>query len=110
MPAKPGVAYKVRFITTKRGVKVDPVKTVDIPAKGGKGTARRVPVYSDGIGAVAKTVTFGKGEPVFASYRLADDDLYVRARVESDEATTYPYAQDRMHPLVKVAWAQPYRR
>ena len=108
VPAKPGVAYKVRFITTKRGVKVDPVKTVEIPAKGGKETARRVPVYSDGVGAVAKTVSFGKGEPVFASYRLADDDLYVRARVESDEVTTYPYAKDRMHPLVKVAWTQPY--
>ena len=57
-----------------------------------------------------KTVTFGKGEPVLASYRLADDDLYVRARVESDEATTYPNAKDRMHPLIKVAWTQPYRR
>ncbi len=55
-------------------------------------------------------MTFGKGEPVFASYRLADDDLYVHARVESDEATTYPYAKDRMHPLVKVAWTQPYCR
>lgn len=108
VPAKPGVAYKVKFITTKRGVKVDPVKTVEFPAKGKRG-ARRVPVYSEGVGAVAQTMTFGKGEPARASYRLADDDLYVRARVESDEATTYPNATDRMHPLVKVAWTQPYR-
>ena len=73
VPAKPGVAYKVKFITTKRGIKVDPVKTVEIPAKG-KRSARRVPVYSDGVGAVAQTTTL-----------------------------------DRMHPLVKVAWTQPYR-
>lgn len=75
VPAKPGEAYKVRFITTKRGVKVDPVKTVEIPAKGGKETSRRVPVYSDGVGAVAKTVTFGTGEPVDAT--LLSDGTFV---------------------------------
>lgn len=109
VPAKPGVSYRVKFITTKRGVRVDPVKTVEIPVKGRR-SARRVPVYSDGVGAVAKTMTFGKGERATAEYRLAEDDLYVRARVESDEATAYPDVKNRMHPLVKVAWTQPCRR
>ena len=71
--------------------------------------ARSVPVYSNAVGAVVKTVAFGSGEAVSASYTLAADDLYVRARVESNEPATYPNAISKMHPPVKVGWTQPYR-
>ena len=109
VPAKAGVAHTVSFITTKRGVPLDPVREVDLPAGNSHG-ARSVPVYSDAIGTVAKQFTFAKGEPVRASYTLAADDLYVRARVASDEPATYRNAINRMHPPVKVGWTQPYRR
>lgn len=109
VPAKPGVAYSVKFVTTKRGASLDPVRFVGIPESGAR-PARRLPVYSDEVGAVAKTVAGRPGEAVRASYALADDDLYVRARVESDEPSAYPDAAERMHPSVKTAWTQPYRR
>ena len=109
VPAKPGVSYTVKFITTKRGVSLYPVKTVDLPAEKGGRPARSIPIYSDRIGAVAKQVSFGKGEPVRASYTLAPGDLYVRARIESSEPTSHPQAKGRMHPPMKVAWTQPYR-
>jgi len=108
VPAKAGVAYAVKFIVTKRGANVSPVNAVSFPAKGDR-PARNVPVYSKEIGAVAKCVSFGKGAGACASYTLASDDLYVRARVESDETAVYPNAIDRMHPPVKVAWTQPFR-
>ena len=109
VPAKSGVAYTVKFITTKRGVSVKPVRIVDIPASPPR-LERHVPVYSPEIGAVAKEISFGKGEAVRASYTLAPDDLYVRARVESDEPAVYPNPERHLHPLVKMAWTQPYRR
>ena len=109
VPAKEGVAHTVKFITTKRGTPTDPVRTVELPERNGHG-ARAVPVYSDAVGAVAKRVAFAKGEAVKASYTLAADDLYVRARVESDEPAVYPNALNRMHPPVKVGWTQPFRK
>ena len=62
--------------------------------------ARKIPVYSDDIGKVVKTVNGIK-----ASYTLKNDDLYVRARIESDiPSRITPY----FHPKVKTAWTQPY--
>ena len=109
VPAKDGVAYTVKFITTKSGASVEPVRTVELPQLEDR-PARSVPVYSDAVGAVVKTVTFGSGEAASASYTLAADDLYVRARVESGETAAYPNAINRMHPPMQVAWTQPYRR
>lgn len=109
VPAKADVAYTVKFITTKKGTPTEPVRTVELPARNGH-EARSVPVYSEAVGAVAKSVAFAKGEAVRASYTMADDDLYVRARVESDEPSVYPNAINKMHPPVKVGWTQPYRR
>jgi histidinol phosphatase-like PHP family hydrolase len=106
LPAKPGVAYTVRFITTKRSAALSPVRTVTTPSSG-KAPVRDVPVYSDEVGAVVKTVTFAKGVRAEASYTLADDDLYVRARVESDEPTAYS-RRNLMHPKMKTGWTQPY--
>ncbi|MBQ3288448.1 MAG: hypothetical protein IJH50_03450 [Kiritimatiellae bacterium] len=108
VPAKAGVAYTVKFITTKSGVSVDPVRTVELPQQDDR-PARSVPVYSEAVGAVVRTVSFGSGEAASASYTLAADDLYVRARVESNEPATYPNAINKMHPPTKVAWTQPYR-
>ena len=108
VPAKAAVAYTVKFITTKRGVDVRPVRTVTLPAKDAR-PVRHVPVYADGVGAVAQTVSFGKGAAAQASYTLQPDDLYVRARIESDEPAVYPNAARKMHPPMKVAWTQPYR-
>ncbi len=109
VPAKPGVSYTVKFITTKRDVDVLPERTVTIPSEGGR-PARSVPVYSPRIGAVVKSVVGGDGESVSASCALAADDLYIRARVESSERALYPNAEAKMHPPMKTAWTQPYRR
>ena len=110
VPAKPGVAYTVNFITTKRGAPLEPVEFVDVPSPtSAQNVPRHIPVYSPQIGAVVKTVAFGKGEAVRASYALAPDDLYVRARVEADEPAVYPNPERHLHPLVKMAWTQPYQ-
>ena len=49
--------------------------------------------------------TGGIGEAVSASYTLAPDDLYVRARILSPER---PAVSAYQHPKVHVAWTQPY--
>jgi len=108
VPAKDGVAYTVKFITTKSGANTEPVRTVELPQQDDR-PARSVPVYSDAVGAVVKTVAFGSGEAARASYTLAGDDLYVRARVESNEPAVYANAINKMHPPMKVGWTQPYR-
>ena len=111
VPAKPGTAYTVKFITTKRDAPLEPVEVVEVASPtSAQNVPRRIPVYSPEIGAVAKEVSFGKGEAVRASYTLAPDDLYVRARVESDEPAVYPHPERHLHPLVKMAWTQPYCR
>ena len=106
LAAKPGAAYTIRFITTKRNAELSSVRTVTTPSSG-KAPVREVPVYSDEIGATVKTVTFAKGERAEAAYTLAEDDLYVRARVETDEPALYQH-KNRMHPPVKTGWTQPY--
>lgn len=95
---EPGVTYRIRFITTKKGF--DPgVRTVEAPAVKGRG-ARTLPVYSDDIG---RTVSLAEGTT--ASYRMAPDDLYVRAKIESSVPSGYTR---HFHPDVRVAWTQPY--
>ena len=95
-PAKKGVAYTVKFIVTKRDVDTGIVQTVSISA----------------IGATAKSVSGGKGERVAAEYSLASDDLYVRARVESDAPAPYYVlgGKGAMHPRTSMAWTQPCQR
>ena len=95
--------------TENSGANVLPVKTMTVSASGDR-PVRNLPVYSDEIGAVVKTVEFGPGKPVRASCKLAPDDLYIRARVESNEPAVYPNALANMHPPMKTAWTQPYRR
>ena len=96
--AAPGVTYRIRFITTKRGFDQS-VRTVESPAEKGRG-ARTIPVYSDDIGKTAQLT-----EGAEASYRMAADDLYVRAKIESGVPSGYTR---HFHPDVQVAWTQPY--
>ena len=113
VPAKKGVAYTIKFIVTKRDADTDIVQTVSIPKSDKlRRPARTVPVYSSAIGMTAKVVSGGKGERVAAEYSLADNDLYVRARVESDERAPYYVlgGKGAMHPKVAMAWTQPYQR
>jgi len=96
--AEPGVRHTIRFITTKKGFD-QTVRTVESPAEKGRG-ARTLPVYSDDIGKTAHAV-----EGTEASYKMAPDDLYVRARVESDTPCGF---KRHFHPDSQVAWTQPY--
>ena len=96
--AEQGVNYKIHFITTKRDFDRT-VTEVNSPAGQGR-PARIIPVYSDDIGRIVKTVTGAEG-----AYRLEPDDLYVRARVESDALRQ---ERNPFHPKVKMAWTQPY--
>lgn len=96
--AAPDVAYRIRFITTKRGFD-QTVRTVEVPAVKGHG-ARAIPVYSEDVG---RTVQLAEGPE--ASYTMASDDLYVRAKIESSVPSGY---ERHFHPEVQVAWTQPY--
>ena len=113
VPAKKGVAYTIKFIVTKRNANTGIVQTVSIPQTGKDWSgrpARTVPIYSSAIGATVKSVSGKKGDCVAAEYSLAGDDLYVRARVESDERAPYYVlgGKGAMHPKVAMAWTQPY--
>jgi hypothetical protein len=55
----------------------------------------------------ARLVKGGKSERVCASYTLEDDDLYVRARIESDAPGVYGQKR-KLHPYTCTAWTQPY--
>ncbi len=116
VPAKRGVAYTIKFITTKQSADTGVVHTVDVPPVGkpdrGGRPARAIPVYSKEIGKTENVVSGKKGERFAADYTLAADDLYVRARIESDETAPY-YAsggKQSMHPKCSTAWTQPYQR
>ncbi len=99
----------IRFIVSKRDFSEKPVamKTVR-PAKRKKDKVfeRRISVYDEKIGYVAKTVEVAAGKAMRASYTMAKDDLYVRARVEEKGKTLCLAA---LHPQgVHAAWTQPY--
>ena len=49
------------------------------------------------------------GDRLEASYTLAADDLYIRARVESDAPTKFKRKRC-LHPAHHTAWTQPYCR
>ena len=93
-----GVSYRIRFIATKKGFDQG-VRTLEAPAVKGHGK-RTVPIYSPDIG---KTVKLAEGTE--ATYAMASDDLYVRAKVESSLASVY---MEHFHPEVQVAWTQPF--
>jgi len=95
---EPGVNYKIHFITTKRGFDRTVTEVTCTPTN--HRPERTIPIYSDDIGRIVKTVAGTEAE-----YRLEADDLYVRARVESDSPSKIA---PHFHPKVKTAWTQPY--
>lgn len=96
--AEEGVHYRIHFITTKQGFD-QAVTEIASPAQD-KRPARTIPVYSEDIGRTVKTV-----EGTEAEYVLAADDLYVRARIESDKPSKFTV---HFHPPVQTAWTQPW--
>ncbi len=92
-----GTAYRIYFITTKQGFD-QAVTEIASPAEGDR-PARTVPVYSEDIGRVVKTV-----DGTEAEYTLEADDLYVRACIESNRPGKYTR---HFYPKVQTAWTQP---
>ncbi|MGI6460266.1 MAG: hypothetical protein ACOX5J_09250 [Candidatus Hydrogenedentales bacterium] len=91
-------AYRIHFITTKQGFD-QTLTEIASPAEGRR-PARNVPVYSEDIGRTVKTV-----EGAEAEYTLEEDDLYVRARIESNVPGKFTR---HFHPDTLTAWTQPY--
>ena len=107
--AKPGAARTIRFFVSKRDFSETPVRTVTVrPAAEADSPVheRTLRIYDDRIGFEAKTVQGAPGAPLRASYTLAPDDLYVRARIEEPGR---PLCTAFLHPQGRlVAWTQPY--
>jgi len=96
---EPNVNYTIRFISTKRGFN-QTVPQVSVPAVSGGHPARTLPLYSADIGRTVKTVAGVSG-----FYQMAEDDLYVRARIDSDRPA---FCTSHFHPVNQCAWTQPY--
>lgn len=100
--AAEGETYRIDFIGTKKNFDRT-VTPVDSPAKD-KQPQRTIHVYSDDIGVVLQS-TVGTQ----SSYTLADDDLYVRARVTlKSPAEKSEILRNKLSK--PAAWTQPYRK
>ncbi len=108
--AKAGVARTIHFIVSKRDFSETPVRIFTArPAERADNAKfeRTFRIYDDRIGLMAKTAEGAPGEALYASYTMADDDLYVRARIEEPGE---PLCTVSLHPQHRlVAWTQPYR-
>lgn len=102
-----GFEYSIQFIGTKRGFDPTVQRVIEHQAEGeippwllksGFRPKRRLPVYSSEIGCV-----FQETHGPSASFRMADDDLYVRAKIFTQKATQ---TEDE-HPSTPIAWTQP---
>lgn len=101
---KPGVARTIRFIVSKRDFNATPEEEFDV---GSGEYLRHIKIYDrKRVGVVAKMVQGRPGEALRASYTLKPDDLYVRARIESPGM---PLCTAPLHPLMHMAWTQPYQ-
>ena len=100
--AQNGVNYRIDFITTKRGF-YHTYKTQRVEPKDKK-LARDIPIYPDEIGKVVKSVN-----GTSASYKMAFDDLYIRAKIVSDKPTKLSkIAKVYCFPKNECAWTQPF--
>ena len=99
--ARPRADEKLRieFIATKRGFDRSIVEQ-HVRAVQKEELFRDLPKVNDTIGRVVKTVEGPEG-----AYTLADDDLYVRARIESPRP---PLCKAALHPKNACCWTQPY--
>lgn len=101
-------SLKISFIASKKGASPEPVSYIDVPAKkGGPSSPRKIPLYGKDVGATVKLVEGAPGQRLQASYTLKPDDLYVRARVESDVPSRFR-KPGYFHVRVHTAWTQPY--
>lgn len=110
--ARPGETLTVSFVVSKKGfdpsfVEVDSGVRCSLVPNDTKRTVRHYP--DPRIGQVVRTVTGRPGEAVDASYALAADDLYVRARIESDRPNLEAkLGRTVFTPRGETAWTQPY--
>lgn len=95
-----GVTYRIHFITTKR--EFDEAITEKILPRSSQNPQRTVTVHSPDIGQTVRTI-----EGIVGEYQLSADDLYVRARIESD-APALISRMKPMHPQFQSAWTQPH--
>lgn len=99
---------KISFITTKKGVSAEPVSYLELPTKERKTLpSRKIPLYGEGVGATVKVVQGSTGQALKVSYTLKSDDLYVRAKIESNAQTQFRRAE-QFHVRHPTAWTQPY--
>jgi len=112
--ARPGETLTVTFIVSKKDFDPSFVE-VDSGVRCGlvpKDTKRLVRHYPDPkIGLTVRVATIAPGETAEASYALAADDLYVRARIESNR----PNLEARLGrtvftPRGETVWTQPRTR
>ena len=101
-----GVKYKITFIGTKRGFDAKwTLRHFDCPQESArKNFNRDLRMYSDDIGRIFQTTDGPEAE-----YTLADDDLYVRAVIDSDTPSHVQNNAPGSAPNEK-AWTQPYSR
>jgi len=93
-----GVKYRIQFIGTKKGF--DQTSVPFTVEKGDRNPARKGWTFSEEIGIELAAV-----EGLEASYKLKDDDLYVRAVISSDQKREI-YSVGA--PRVSTAWTQPF--
>mgnify|MGYP001009124415 CR=1 FL=1 len=93
-----GISYRIHFITTKKNFERN-FEEITIPTENGH-PQRTIPLYSKDIGKTVKTVAGTE-----ATYKLADDDLYVRAKIESTKPC---HIKPYFNPEKQTAWTQPY--
>lgn len=104
------IARTIEFVVSKKNFSEKPVKTLEVlppdaPEKTRARFQRKINIYDKNIGKMVKTVSGALGDPVKASYTMAPDDLYVRARIRSPEQ---PVVRAYQHPKMHMAWTQPY--
>ena len=91
------VKYTIQFVGTKKGFDTNKVP-FEIPAEENL-ALRKGFTYSDQIGATFLTV-----EGTKASYKMAPEDMYVRAIITSDKVPQYKVINK---PETESAWTQP---
>jgi hypothetical protein len=93
-----GVKYRIKFIGTKKGF--DQTIEPFTMEKGDRNPSRKGWTFSEEIGIELAAV-----DGLEASYRLKEDDLYVRAVIVSDQKKEVISTGT---PHVSTAWTQPY--
>lgn len=108
LSAKSGKDVKVKFIVSKKDFNEKPVKVMEVVPVETSDAAykRKIQVFDEKVGLVVKEEICQKGQTRTFAYRMQDDDLYVRARIEQEGTPRVAWS---MHPTnTLVAWTQPF--